>query len=80
MSQHLALFLASELAAQPTDLPDPVLVVLGGLVSAICCNVLARTRGRNERWWWLWGFLFGPFAVLVLLLLPSRTQPPAAPS
>jgi hypothetical protein len=48
------------------------------LVYGLCiwqASKIALARGRSRRKWTFRAVLFGPLAILVLLLLPSRAQP-----
>ena len=33
------------------------------------CSAMAKSRGRDPTGWWIGGFLFGIFAVIVLALI-----------
>ena len=43
---------------------------------AIMCRLLAHNNMRPKGRWTLFGFVFGIWALIVLLLLPSRRRPP----
>lgn len=46
--------------------------ILIGILCACICARYARKRGRNPVHWFVWGALFGLFALLALFLLPAR--------
>jgi hypothetical protein len=48
----------------------PLELLLLAIVFAASCGALARRRGRNTAGWAALGFVLGPIALLVLLLLP----------
>ncbi len=54
--------------------------ILLGLISAFICAHFAKKRGRNPLHWFIWGVLFGLFAVCTLFLLPVRKAVSAAPA
>ena len=61
-------------AATPLDWPT--LIGTGLLVNicdAIVCRIVARNNGYNARLWTVLGFVFGIWAVIVVLLSPKRT-------
>ena len=62
------------LAPHYLDLPH--LVATGLLVNtcdAFMCRLFARNNGYPTRPWMVLGFVFGIWAVAVLILLPNRT-------
>jgi GYF domain 2 len=52
--------------------------ILIGLLSAFLCARYAKKRGRHPVHWFVWGALFGLFALLVLFLLPPKKMAQAA--
>jgi hypothetical protein len=63
------------LAPYPLDLPT--LIATGLLVNtcdAVMCRLFARNTGYPPRLWTALGFVFGVWAVAVLLLFPKRTR------
>ncbi len=40
--------------------------------NATMCRLFAHNNGRNENWWTGLGFVFGIWAVAILLMLPKR--------
>lgn len=55
---------------------EPVTVLLTLLVINICnaimCRLFAHNNGYNKNWWTGLGFVFGIWAVAVLIVLPKR--------
>ena len=41
----------------------------------VLCHRVAAWRGRHPNVWAVWGFVFGPIPLLILLLLPSKPAP-----
>ena len=61
-------------AATPLDWPT--LIMTGLLVNtcdAIVCRIVARNNGRPPRLWLGLGFVFGVWAIAVLMVAPKRT-------
>jgi multisubunit Na+/H+ antiporter MnhB subunit len=48
-----------------------VAVVVVVVIVALACIVLASRKGRDIRIWAVLGLVFGPVALIALLLLPS---------
>ncbi len=60
----------------PHRLDLPALVATGLVVNtcdAVVCRLFARNNGYPLRLWTAFGFVFGVWAVAVLVLLPKRT-------
>jgi hypothetical protein len=57
---------------------DPWTVVRTLLVINICnavmCRLLAYNNGYDKKWWSILGFVFGVWAVAVLIVLPKRDR------
>ena len=43
---------------------------------AVLCRLFAHNNGYSKRLWTTLGFVFGMWAVSVLLMLPKRSTPP----
>lgn len=39
---------------------------------AVLCHRLATWRGRHANVWAVWGLVFGPIPLLILLVMPSK--------
>jgi hypothetical protein len=48
--------------------------LLLGLIIAFMCSHFAKKRGRNPLHWFIWGALFGVFALVTLFLLPLKKR------
>ncbi|HVN85402.1 MAG TPA: hypothetical protein VMW17_11200 [Candidatus Binatia bacterium] len=42
--------------------------------NAVMCRLFAHNNGYDKKWWTVLGFVFGIWAVAVLIVLPKRTQ------
>ncbi len=63
------------LAPHPLDLPT--LIATGLVVNtcdAVMCRLFARNNGYPPRLWTALGFVFGVWAVALLLLFPKRAR------
>ncbi|MEA3404181.1 MAG: hypothetical protein U9R28_00380 [Pseudomonadota bacterium] len=49
-----------------------VIIVLISVLFAVWCHKLAKTKQRQSVFWGTLGLLFGPFAVIVLLILKTK--------
>ncbi len=47
---------------------------------AVACWIIANSRARFAGIWFLLGLMFGPFALLVVILMPSLEPDKGAPS
>ena len=50
----------------------PVLIII--ICFGLICAILAYQKGRNWAGWFLLGILFGPFSVIILLILGDKRQ------
>jgi hypothetical protein len=50
-----------------------MLFVIVWIGSAVACNRIARSKGFNSGAWTVWGLVFGVFAVIAALVLPSKS-------
>ena len=75
---HLALgYLTGLRFLAPYPLELSTLVATGLLVNtcdAVMCRLFARNNGYPQRLWTALGFVFGVWAVGVLLLFPKRSR------
>ena len=58
---------------------DPLFVAivqatLIGFGSAFTAQYIAKQKGRCGWRWWLWGFLFGPFALVAIIAVPNLKE------
>ena len=51
------------------------LIIAFVVMWAILAGLLARWKNRQRSFWIVMSFLFGPFALLILLLLPRKPLP-----
>ncbi len=65
---------------QPEMDPDTLLrtVFVIHVCDAVMCRLFAVNNGYPRNLWTLLGFVFGVWAVAVLILLPNRLPPAAA--
>ena len=57
----------------PTALLRTVLVV--HTCDSVMCRLFAHNNGYSKNWWTVLGFVFGIWAVAVLIILPRRRPP-----
>lgn len=50
-------------------------VVVINICDAVMCNLLAYNNGHRRNLWTVLGFIFGIWAVAILLVLPKRPEP-----
>ena len=78
MSFATALSYCSGLAFVAPDLPPSAIggtALVVNICNAVLCRLLAGNGGRPRNVWTLVGFIGGPWAVAVMLVLPRRTPP-----
>lgn len=51
--------------------------LLLGIICAIACHRIARSKGRSPGWWTLWGLLFSFIALIVVALMPAKDRAPS---
>ena len=61
-------------ALDPATLVRTVLVVHA--CDAVLCRLFAHNNGHSKNRWTALGFIFGLWAVALLLVLPKRADPP----
>ena len=53
-----------------------LLIILGaGALTWSVAYLLAKRKHRSRGWWVAWSVLFGPLALLVLLIMPMKKSP-----
>ncbi|NKB61549.1 MAG: hypothetical protein GKR95_05220 [Gammaproteobacteria bacterium] len=52
------------------------LVLLIAVISVVICHMVAKRKGRGPIFWGVMGALFGPLAILVILLMGSKEEQP----
>lgn len=64
------------LAPYPLDLPTLAATgVVVNICDAVMCRLFARNNGYPVRPWTILGFVFGLWALALLILLPKRERP-----
>jgi len=46
-------------------------IIVWGLVWGFLCGYIGTEKGRNGLGWFAWGFLFGIFALIAVIAVPS---------
>jgi hypothetical protein len=46
--------------------------VIGGIIAAIICGVIAATKGRSAIGWGVLGFFFSIITLIVVIVIPSK--------
>ena len=46
--------------------------IIGGIIFAIICYIIADRKGRNPVLWGVLGFFFSLISLIVVLILPSK--------
>ena len=49
-------------------------VLIWSIIFAIACGYIANEKGRSSGAWAILGFFFGFFALIVIALLPDKTN------
>ncbi|WIM87611.1 deoxyribodipyrimidine photolyase [Candidatus Mycobacterium wuenschmannii] len=49
-----------------------IFLLIGGVIAAIICGVIAATKGRNPFGWGLLGFFFSIFTLIAVIVVPSK--------
>ncbi len=52
-------------------------VVFLWLVFGVVCGIAASSRGRGAGWWFFMGCLFGPFALVAVLVMQNLKNAPS---
>jgi hypothetical protein len=51
-----------------------IFVLIGGLIAAIICAVIAGTKGRSAIGWGILGFFFSIITLIVVIVIPSKKR------
>jgi hypothetical protein len=49
-----------------------IFYLIGGIIAAIICAVIAGTKGRNPLGWGILGFFFSIITLIVVIVIPSK--------
>jgi hypothetical protein len=49
-----------------------VFYLIGGVIAAIVCAIVAAMKGRNPFGWGILGFFFSIITLIVILVIPSK--------
>jgi hypothetical protein len=49
-----------------------IFYLIGGVIAAIVCAIIAATKGRNPFGWGLLGFFFSILTLIVIIFIPSK--------
>jgi hypothetical protein len=49
-----------------------IFYLIGGIIAAIICAVIAGTKGRNPIGWGILGFFFSILTLIVVIVIPSK--------
>jgi hypothetical protein len=49
-----------------------IFAIIGGIIAAIICGVVAMTKGRNPLGWGILGFFFSILTLIVIIVIPSK--------
>jgi hypothetical protein len=49
-----------------------IFLLIGGVIAAIICGVIAAIKGRNPFGWGILGFFFSIFTLIVVIVIPSK--------
>ena len=49
-----------------------IFVLIGGVIAAIVCGVIAAMKGRNPFGWGILGFFFSIITLIVVIVIPSK--------
>jgi hypothetical protein len=49
-----------------------IFVLIGGVIAAIVCGVIAAMKGRNPLGWGILGFFFSIITLIVVIVIPSK--------
>ena len=51
-----------------------IFVVIGSIIAAIVCAVIAGMKGRNPFGWGILGLFFSILTLIVIVVIPSKKQ------
>ncbi|MGB9224065.1 MAG: deoxyribodipyrimidine photolyase [Mycobacterium sp.] len=49
-----------------------IFYLIGGLIAAVICGLIAAMKGRNPLGWGLLGFFFSIITLIVVIVIPSK--------
>lgn len=49
-----------------------IFLLIGGVIAAIICGVIAAMKGRNPFGWGILGFFFSILTLIVVIVIPSK--------
>jgi hypothetical protein len=49
-----------------------IFVVIGSVIAAIVCGIIASMKGRNPLGWGILGLLFSILTLIVVIVIPSK--------
>jgi hypothetical protein len=49
-----------------------IFYVIGGVIAAIVCGIIAVAKGRNPLGWGILGFFFSILTLIVVIVIPSK--------
>ena len=49
-----------------------IFLLIGGVIAAIICAVIAAMKGRNPFGWGVLGFFFSILTLIVVIVIPSK--------
>jgi hypothetical protein len=49
-----------------------IFVLIGGVIAAFLCGIIASMKGRNPIGWGICGFFFSILTLIVVLVIPSK--------
>jgi hypothetical protein len=49
-----------------------IFYLIGGLIAAVICGLIAATKGRNPLGWGILGFFFSILTLIVVIFIPSK--------
>lgn len=51
-----------------------IITIILAVISAFACSAIAKKKARSRVGWFIGGFLFAYFALILLLCLPSKDK------
>jgi sugar phosphate permease len=49
-----------------------IFYLIGGLIAAVICGIIAAMKGRNPFGWGILGFFFSIITLIVVIVIPSK--------
>lgn len=72
MISHLALAQQQEAAGFILSGIKGIFYLIGGIIAAVLCGVIARTKGYSAILFAILGFFFSIITLIVVLVIPKR--------